>query len=166
MSLILGVDPGKATGIAVYDLETCKPILMHETANGVLGFVEWDMLTPGHHFQLYDHKACENFTLRSSNKFTADLSGVEIIGYLKANGYLNAKRKIDSFPEPIQHMQLTRLRKNKDDYAKSPVTKLMKECGFKIGEGHTRMALSVAVWYAAKVLIHRPTLEMLKPKDS
>jgi hypothetical protein len=63
-------------------------------------------------------------------------------------------------------MQLTRLRKNKDDYTKSPVTKLMKSCGFKIGKGHTRMAGSVAIWYAAKVLYHEPTLELLKPKDS
>jgi hypothetical protein len=41
----------------------------------------------------------------------------------------------------------------------------MKEAGFKIGKGHTRMALSVAVWYAAMRLKHIPTLEMLKAKE-
>jgi hypothetical protein len=63
-------------------------------------------------------------------------------------------------------MTLTRLRQKKDCDADSKITHLMKSGGFKIGKGHTRMAGSVAVWYAAMVLKHQPTLEMLKPKDS
>lgn len=109
-----------------------------------------------------DYAACENFTLRSSNKFTADLHGVEIIGWLKGEGYWTEGAN----PEPSQHMTLTRLRKNKDNYADSVITKMMKDAGFKIGKGHTRMALSVAVWYAAMRLKHMPTLELLKPKEN
>jgi hypothetical protein len=156
MTLILGIDPGKATGLALYDLDTCKFIHMEETPNGVRGF-----LHPFLRLQHPDrHVVCEGFTLRASNEFTANLQGVEIIGWLKGEDYC------DTFPEPVQHMTLSRLRKNKDKYQDSPVTHLMKQAGFKIGEGHTRMAGSVAMWYAAKVLKHRPTLELLSPRES
>lgn len=157
---VIGVDPGKATGIAVYELATNTVLEVRETQKGIHGF------KPAFLDLLYDynselsHVACENFTLRSSNKFTANLDGVKIIGWMEGEGYGEA------FPEPSQHMQLTRLRKNKDDYAKSPITKLMKDARFTIGKGHTRMGLSVAVWFAAMKLRHEETLELLKPKDS
>jgi hypothetical protein len=154
---ILGIDPGLATGVAIYNTDTCSFEFMEQIDNGVRGFSQ-EFLGISEQANV---DVCENFTLRSSNKFTADLSGVEIIGWLKGERYWGGYN-----PEPSQHMQLTRLRKNKDDYTKSPVTKLMKSCGFKIGKGHTRMAGSVAIWYAAKVLYHEPTLELLKPKDS
>lgn len=158
MTLILGIDPGLATGLAVYDTDTCKVIDMVETPDGVLGF-RVPYLT-GYQRHEFHHVACEGFTLRSSNKFTADLSGVEIIGWLKG------QNQCRTFPEPISHMTITKLRKNKDDYKKSVITKLMKEAGFPIGAGHTRMALSVAVWYSAIVLKHVPTLELLHPKET
>jgi hypothetical protein len=63
-------------------------------------------------------------------------------------------------------MQLTRLRQKKDNYAESVVTKLMKRDKYRIGKGHTRMAGSVAMWYAAMMLKDRSVLELLKPKDS
>lgn len=160
MTLILGIDPGLATGLAIYDMDTCSVVNVEETPNGIYGFrepflakwVEGDYRT--------EFSVVENFTLRSSNKFTADLSGVEIIGWLKGEGYWGQDN-----PEPSQHMTITRLRKKVDDYTKSPVTHMMKAAGFPIGEGHTRMALSVAVWFAAMRLKHLPTLELLKPKD-
>lgn len=161
MTLIKGIDPGLSTGIALYNLDTCKPIYVEETGNGIKGFRKSPMShVKAKDCELIEHVVCEGFTLRSSNKFTADLSGVEIIGWLKGEDLCQ------TFPEPIQHMTITKLRKNTDDYRKSVITKMMKEAGFKIGAGHTRMALSVAVWYAAKVLKHRPTLELLQPKDS
>lgn len=150
------MDPGLATGLAIYDTDLCEFRHMAQIDNGVRDFAqEFLGISEQAHIDV-----CENFTLRSSNKFTADLSGVEIIGWLKGEGYWGKHN-----PEPSQHMTITRLRKNKDDYAKSPVTKLMKSCGFKIGKGHSRMAGSVAIWYAAMVLKHEPTLEMLKPKE-
>lgn len=162
---VIGVDPGKATGIAVYDLTSNKVIEVHETQNGIKGFkpVFLDLVNAyGVGTSHWDkaHVACENFTLRSSNKFTANLDGVKIIGWMEGEEYGEA------FPEPSQHMQLTRLREKKDSYADSPVTRMMKEAGCKIGKGHTRMGLSVAVWFAAMRLKDIPTLELLKPKDS
>ena len=154
MVRVLGVDPGKAIGMALYNLDTLKVDWVLETQRGVKGFKEpfLNAVLP------VEHVACENFTLRSSNKFTANLDGVKIIGWLEG------QELCSSFPEPSQHMTLTRLREKKDSYADSKITHMMKEAGFKIGKGHTRMGLSVAVWYAAKVLNHRPTLELLKPR--
>lgn len=155
MSFVLGIDPGLATGNALYDLETCKPVRMWETGNGIKGFKRPFLES------VYDAEfiACEGFTLRAKNKFTADLSGVKIIGWLEG------EELCSTFPEPIQHMSLTKLREKKDKYQDSVITKMMQEAGFKIGKGHTRMALSVAVWYAAMILKHEPTLAMLKPKE-
>lgn len=150
-NLVYGIDPGLATGNALYDLDTCKPMDMWETGKGVKGFKHPFLEAAA----FADHVACENFTLRGSNEFVADLSGVKIIGWLEGQDYCR------SFPEPVQHMQLTRLRKNVDKYQDSKITHLMKEAGFLIGEGHTRMALSVAVWYAAMILKHKPTMRML-----
>jgi hypothetical protein len=162
LTYILGIDPGLATGMAVYDLETCKVIRAIEAPKGIKGFTQPFLMlrTTGHeHATRKVLVACEGFTLRSSNKFTADLSGVEIIGWLKGEEYC------ETFPEPVQHMTITRLRKNKDDYKKSVITKMMKDAKFPIGAGHNRMALSVAVWYAAMVLKHRPTLELLSGRE-
>jgi len=158
LTLILGIDPGLATGTALYDLETCKVVKAIEIPKGIYGFRDdfLRVLDPGKDI----HVACEGFTLRSSNKFTADLSGVEIIGWLKGEGFCS------TFPEPVQHMTITRLRKNKDDYKLSPVTKLMKDAKFPIGKGHNRMALSVAVWFAAMKLKHEPTLKMLAGREN
>lgn len=160
MTLILGVDPGLATGIALYNPESCVLTHMEETGSGIKGFRQpfLNLLCVLKNEPLI--VVCENFTLRSSNKFTAGLQGVEIIGWLKGEEHCFI------YPEPSQHMQVTRLREKKDKYQDSPITHLMEDAGFKIGKGHTRMAASVAVWYAAMKLKHIPTLEMLKAKDS
>lgn len=158
---ILGIDPGLATGLAVYDTDTLSFIRMDETPKGIYGFKQPFKALWGGAFNPLGvtHLSCENFTLRSSNKFTADLSGVEIIGWLKGEGLWHSHN-----PEPIQHMTLTKLREKVDSYADSKITHMMKRDKFKIGKGHTRMAGSVAVWYAAMVLKHEPTLEMLSPR--
>lgn len=158
---ILGIDPGLATGTAIFDTETLSFVRMDELLHGIDGFkVPFNVLRTSEHLGV-EHIVAEKFTLRSSNKFTADLHGVEIIGWLLGEGHI-VKSKC---PEPSQHMQLTRLRKAKDNYADSVVTKLMKQGGYKIGKGHNRMAGSVAMWYAAKVLNDRATLALLKPRD-
>lgn len=159
---ILGIDPGLATGFAIYDLDTRSVEFVKETPQGIYGFKPAYKDLNGSAFNNphgITHVACEGFTLRSSNKFTADLSGVEIIGWMKGEGQWGAHN-----PEPVQHMTLTKLRKNKDKYQDSVITKMMKDAGFAIGKGHTRMALSVGVWYAAKILKHVPTLELLSHK--
>lgn len=161
---ILGIDPGLATGFAIYDTDTLSFVHMEESGKGIYGAKPtlqnlWGRGL-GNPYRV-SGIACENFTLRSSNKFTADLHGVEIIGWMKGESYWHSQN-----PEPSQHMTLTRLREKKDSYADSKITHLMKSGGFKIGKGHTRMAGSVAVWYAAMVLKHQQTLEMLKPKGN
>lgn len=159
---ILGIDPGLATGFSVYDTDTLSIVETLESGAGIKGFTPQfkhymgGMISP----LSITHMCCENFTLRGSNEFVADLSGVEIIGWLKGECYWGSNN-----PEPSQHMQLTKLRKKKDNYGDSVVTKMMKRDGHKIGKGHTRMASSVAIWYAAKVLKHEPTLRILSGKN-
>jgi hypothetical protein len=158
---ILGIDPGLATGTAIFDTETLSFIRMDELQQGIDGFkVPFLTLAASGTLEV-EHIVAEKFTLRSSNKFTADLHGVEILGWLYGEKHIVRSR----CPEPSQHMQLTRLRKKKDNYAESVVTKLMKRDKYRIGKGHTRMAGSVAMWYAAMILKDRSVLELLKPKD-
>ena len=122
---------------------------MEESPNGVTGFVpafkrlytQWEP----------DHVACESFNLRPGNKFLPDLSSVECIGWLKGEGLRVG------YARPVQHKTLV-----KD----STLNPLMKAGKFPVGAGHTRDALRVGVWYAAKVLKHRPTLELLQPRES
>lgn len=162
MVRILGLDPGLATGAAIFDTETLSFVRMDELLHGIAGFTgPFDVLRTSEHLGV-EHIVAEKFTLRSSNKFTADLHGVEILGWLYGEKHIVRSR----CPEPSQHMQLTRLRKKKDNYADSVITKLMKRDKYRIGKGHTRMAGSVAVWYAAMMLKDRSVLELLKPKDS
>lgn len=161
MTRILSVDPGLATGTAIFDTETLSFVRMDELLHGIDGFKDpFNVLRTSEHLGV-EHIVAEKFTLRSSNKFTADLHGVEILGWLYGEKHIIRSR----CPEPSQHMQLTRLRKKKDNYADSVVTKLIKRDGFKIGKGHCRMAGSVALWYAAMILKDRATLELLKPKE-
>lgn len=141
---ILGCDPGKASGLAVYNLSAGTVEYMEEAPDGVRGFVPafmgiYTMFKPA-------YVVCESFNLRSSNKFMADLSGVESIGWLRGEGY-----KVE-YVTPSAHKTLV-----KD----SKLTPLMKDGGFKVGAGHTRDALRTAVWFAAMRLKHKPTLELL-----
>jgi hypothetical protein len=150
--------------MAIYDTDTLSFVRMDETPQGIYGFKPVYKAFMGTAFSNpfgITHVTCENFTLRSSNKFTADLHGVEIIGWMKGENEWGANAN----PEPSQHMKLTKLG-TKDNKGKSVVTKLMKAQGFKVGKGHTRMAGSVALWYAAMRLKHMPTLELLKPKEN
>lgn len=161
MTRILGIDPGLASGAAIFDTETLSFVRMDELLHGIAGFTgPFDVLRTSEHLGV-EHIVAEKFTLRSSNKFTADLHGVEILGWLYGEKHIIRSR----CPEPSQHMQLTRLRKKKDNYADSVVTKLMKRDKYRIGKGHTRMAGSVALWYAAMMLKDRSVLELLKPKE-
>lgn len=149
MSLILACDPGKASGFALYDFEKQKALWMKQSERGVLGFsTEFETVQEWYR---PEHIACESFNLRPGNKFLADLSPVECIGWLRGQRY------DVEYVTPAQHKTLVK------DKTLNP---LMKDGNFKVGAGHSRDALRIAVWYAAKVLNHRPTLEMLKPKDS
>lgn len=82
--MVVGLDPGKSTGIVICSYSETEPLSVLEkivTHNGIDGFSDWwhscgDSLSEA-------EWAVESFVLRGSNDFVADLSGVEIIGFLK-----------------------------------------------------------------------------------
>ena len=85
MPSLIAIDPGKSTGIIEGTYSENQPLeIMSKTVthNGIQGFAEW--YWEGVPF--WSHEPIwivEDFTLRGSNDFVADLSGVEIIGFLK-----------------------------------------------------------------------------------
>lgn len=148
----MGIDPGLASGVAIWNSDGGGSVLVAEqTENGVLGLAprvleliaEWEP----------DHIVWESFTLRAGNKFLADLSGVESIGWAKAHGLYQ------NHVAPSVHKTFSRLG-DKQPKAKSPLTALMKRDGFPIGAGHARDALSVAFHYDCTKLKTRSSLEL------
>lgn len=145
--IIKGLDAGKASGIVYFDTGTQLILSAHEAQEGVLGVAE--------EFQIerhYDTLIAETFQLRAGNKFLADLSTVEVNGWLKGQGLW------DKGVAPNVHKSFNRLGE-KDPKASSPVTRLMKEQGVPIGAGHTRDALSICIWFACTKLKCPATLE-------
>ena len=144
--IIKGIDGGLATGIAYWDTESQYIVNLVETGNAARGVrVEFDET------EHYDVLVAETFQLRAGNKFLADLSTVEVNGWLKGDFVW------DNGVAPNVHKTFNGLGE-KDPKAKSPITLLMKEQGWKIGEGHTRDALSIAFWYACVKLKDRATI--------
>jgi hypothetical protein len=121
---------------------------MEQSEHGVLGFV--DAFVALKETYRPAHIVCERFDLRSSNKFLADLSPVECIGWLKGEAYSV------EYVMPSQHKTLVK------DRTLNP---LMKAGKFKVGAGHSRDALRIALWFAAMRLKHVPSLELLKAKE-
>lgn len=145
--ILKGLDAGKASGLVYWDTGTQLILSAHEAQNGALGVAE--------EFQIerhYDTLIAEKFQLRASNKFLADLSTVEVNGWLKGQGLW------DKGVAPNIHKSFNRLGE-KDPKAASPVTRLMKEQGVPIGAGHVRDALSIAIHYACTKLKCPATLE-------
>ena len=148
--IVMGIDPGLLSGIAIFDTKTQTALLLEETAQGVHELskrvrVLTDAYVP-------ERIVWESFQLRAGNRFVADLSGVESIGWAKAEGFYQYH------VAPATHKTFNMLGE-KHPKAKSPVTKLMKEHGWPIGEGHTRDALSVAIQHSCVTLKDRATLE-------
>lgn len=151
--IVMGVDPGLATGLAIWNTKTQLIEYMEEAQNGVLGV---SVLLP----QLVKRWkpkiiVWETFQLRSGNDFLADLSGVESLGWAKGTGYYGAGTA------PATHKTFNKLGKN-DPKPLSPMTKLMKAQGWAIGKGHNRDALSVAIHHACVRLKDVPTMETHK----
>lgn len=94
MTLLLSVDPGKSTGIALGYYDAITPYLLLERWNvlgGLEGFIDWwdaahykdGPLSGGMHEHQYD-LVVEQFRLDSRNEFTADLAPVQIEGAIVA----------------------------------------------------------------------------------
>ena len=87
MPTLISIDPGKATGICIghYDDET--PFAVDYAA--ILNFKEtMSLLSDCNEMNGFRTEfVVESFTLSAGNKFTADLTGVEIIGAIKYLGW-------------------------------------------------------------------------------
>lgn len=100
MPYILSVDPGKTTGWAYGHYSDKHPYTLEGfgvTHNGIDGFVDW-WVRDSAKFQA-NNFVVEEFRLRGSNNFTADLSGKEIIGWFKGHFKVLVKLyKMDELP--------------------------------------------------------------------
>lgn len=146
--IIKGLDAGLASGIVYWDTGTQRIVRWEQAANGVEGVAQ-EFDSEFH----YDVLVAESFTLRAGNKFLADLSTVEV------NGWLKGQYLWDKSVAPNVHKAFCRLGA-KDPKANSPITKLLKEQGVPIGAGHVRDALSIAIWYSCTKLKDPATLAL------
>lgn len=96
-----------------------------------------------------DAIVCESFLPRWGQKF--ELDSVYLIGALQ--GRFGKQLQMVA---PATHMGLV---------PKAKLTDLMKAQGYKVGKGHSRMALSVALYYAAFKMRDLEALAFLEPKD-
>lgn len=154
MSIIVACDPGgikpgtnSGTGYAVLDTEGMAVLSMHIDNHDPSRCADYMQ----HLCEIYqaDYVVCEGFTPRWGQKF--ELDSVYLIGGLQANfGRLAVPLPLVM---PSVHMGLV---------PKPKLTALMKAQGYAVGKGHSRMALSVAVYYAAFKLKDENALAFLE----
>ena len=150
MTVIKAIDGGLASGIVYWGTDSQTIILAEQVEDGVLGVAEEFECE-----RFYHTLVAETFKLNAGNKFLADLSTVEV------NGWLKGQALWEKGVAPNVHKTFNRLGE-KDPKAQSPITRLMKEQGVPIGAGHVRDALSIAIHYACTKLKDRATLETHK----
>lgn len=105
MAKILSIDPGKATGFAVVEYDPATGDFRDReqftlSSYEAMSFLRAYSGTIGRVTVVY-----ESFELSAGNQFTADLSGVEIIGALKyafPPEWLHARRRSDKVQVPDQ----------------------------------------------------------------
>lgn len=157
MSIIVACDPGgikpgtnSGTGYAVLDTEDMS-ILEMEIANHNPGECVRNMklLRSGYSMEEEAHVLVEGFIPRWGRPFSLD--SVYLIGGLQ--GYFGLELMMVN---PSVHMGLV---------PKPKITALMKAQGYAVGRGHSRMALSVAVYYAAFQLRDENALDFLQSGD-
>lgn len=148
MAIIVACDPGgikpgthSGTGYAVLDTEGMK-ILRMEIANHKPSECADHMQALYRHF-MTNYIVAEGFTPRWGQPFSLD--SVYLLGGMQAViGEDRLKLVL-----PSQHTS----KDPKKAFTPVPkLTKLMKDQGYKVGEGHSRMALSVAIYYAVAKL--------------
>lgn len=160
MAIIVACDPGgikpgthSGTGYAVLDTESMKILRMdiaNHTPYECVG--EMQTLSAGY---LGDHVVCEGFLPRWGQPFSLD--SVYLIGSLQ--GHFGKELKLVM---PSAHTS----KDPKKAFTPVPkLTKLMQDQGYLIGRGHSRMALSVAVYYAATKLRDRNVLDWLSKES-
>jgi len=83
MTYLLTIDPGRSTGIALGFYDAITPYRLIERWNvlgGVAGFIHWWKTTD----ISFDEIVIESFVLDPDNKFSADLTPVQIEGMIMA----------------------------------------------------------------------------------
>jgi len=161
---VLGVDPGKMTGVALLkeNYGTGLPfsvVLLDEIEGGVEGFIDW---AEENLDDLADYVVCEKFELDGRTP-KPDLTPKEIIGALKVF------QRADAFFQ-LGHKHWA-LECQTNTQGKHLMTnEVLKRAGYypKRGEvkgGHSTDALRHALTYVVKTLKHKPTLELLFPKE-
>lgn len=141
--IIVGFDPGKASGYAVLDTEHMR--IRHMEIANHSPFQCVDAMQDIQESYGCDAMVVENFIPRWGQKF--DLDSVYLIGALQGM-YDNEVLLVN----PSTHMGVV---------PREKLTRLMKEQGYAIQAGHSRMGLSVAVYYAAFKLKDQNVLEFL-----
>ena len=145
---VLAIDPGLKTGVSLYNAETQK---LEDSAiidGGLAGIQEYfDLGDP-----YYDVLVVESFELEEGTH-GVDLTPVEIIGWLKGLGV------------PIKWQ-----RRNQRGKGKLISIAVLKRAGLypkrgELKEGHQVAALQHALAYLVKIR-HRPTIELLHPKET
>lgn len=140
--LILGVDPGKTTGLAIYDTLLCEAVYLE------MG--QWDeygLVTKVNDLYVTDRVhliVCEKFVLRSNQ--AVDITPAFLIGALKGANFTIHEVM------PSTHKGLVK------DFQLAP---LFKQAGEKIGAGHSRDALRLCLYWSGFQLKDRKTLEYL-----
>lgn len=154
MAIIVACDPGgikpgthSGTGYAVLDPEDMS-ILEMEVANHNPGECVRNMKLLRSGYQA-NHVLSEGFKPRWGQPFSLD--SVYLIGAMQ--GYFEDELKLVM---PSVHMGLV---------PKAKLTPLMKAQGYAVGKGHSRMALSVAIYYAGFVLKDKTVLDWLSKES-
>lgn len=143
---ILGVDPGKATGITVWDSETQKILYFDIEHLGPHALVaELKMLSV---IYRVDYHVYEDFLPRWGQKF--DITPIKLIGAMDA---MDTMRFDWHKVKPSEHKSLVK------DVV---LNKLIHDQGHLVGEGHSRDALRLAVYYSAAKLREQATLKLIK----
>lgn len=160
VTYVLGIDPGGTTGIVLLEMPYDAPAqvkFLGEVPEGLDGFLNWwdDSLRGYEH----DQVVCESFELDGRTP-KPDLTPKEIIGALKV------------LCRPPRHKETTRrLVFQTNTQGKHLMTnEVLKRAGYypKRGEvkgGHSTDALRHALTYVVKTLKHKPTIELLFPKE-
>ena len=141
---ILGVDPGVATGIAVYDTEERKALHLEIVNMGEKALTDHLGLLAFKYHPI-GRSVYEDFIPRWGQKF--DITPIKLIGAM------NTMHRLWDKVKPAEHKALI-----KD----KPLNALFKDACEKIGAGHSRDALRLCLYVAVARLRDEGTIQLLK----
>lgn len=142
---VFACDPGgdSGTGYAVYDTETCAPLMLREHPDSEQEMLEY------YNLMCFKWKpdvvVVEGFKLRTNQN--VDLSSVYKLGVFRAHGREHHEVL------PAVH---------KSAVMDKPLNKMFKQFGHPIGKGHARDALRLALFWASVKVRHKGTQELLQ----